>query len=116
MSSHRLLILSAALAVPGIAQAAPPAAPAPIAAEHRLSEAEVAKVLADAAAKREAAEQVQDNGRQVHGEVGFSVGTGGYSSVHGTAVVPILKDGVAIVSFDSTDYGRRGWWGWEGPR
>lgn len=117
MHLQRYLILASALLIPAAAHAADPVAPAaPLASEHRLSDTEVAKVLDSAAQKREAAEQADRPGRQVHGEMGFAIGTGGYSSVHGTAVVPILKDGVAILSFDSTDYGSRGPWGWQGPR
>ncbi|MEO5809564.1 MAG: hypothetical protein ABIR51_05820 [Sphingomicrobium sp.] len=116
MTLHRYLLLATALAVPGLAQAANPAPPPPLTAEHRLSDAEIAKVLEAAAEKREAVEQRQSEKRQIHGEVGFSVGTGGYSSVYGTAAIPILNDGLAIVSFDSTDFGSRGGWGWRGPR
>ena len=118
MHVQRYLILASASLIPAAAHAADPVAPsaAPLASEHRLSDAEVAKVLESAAQKREAAEEVDRPGRQVHGEMGIAIGTGGYSSVHGTAVVPILKDGVAILSFDSTDFGSRGPWGWQGPR
>ena len=51
---HRYLLLASALIVPGLAQAANPGPPPPLAAEHRLSEAEIAKVLETAAEKREA--------------------------------------------------------------
>ena len=105
----RLAVLVIALAAPGVAQAAN------IKGEHRLSEAEIQKVLDEAAAKREA----QDAGytrhtdmiapslepekpvRPLHGEMGFAVGTGGYRSAFGTAVVPIGSQGTAAVSFET---------------
>jgi hypothetical protein len=45
----------------------------------------------------------------------FEIGTGGYRSAYGTAIVPIDDDGVAIISLGSTDFGSRGrhpdpWW------
>jgi hypothetical protein len=54
-------------------------------------------------------------GRPIHGEVGFEIGTGGYRSAFGTAIVPLAGDGVAIISLGSTDFGSRGrypdpWW------
>ncbi len=110
MHLHSRLLLAFVVMSPGLAHAANPAAPVPLAAEHRLSEAEIAAVLETAAEKREAAEQSQGAGRQIHGEVGFSIGTGGYRSVYGTAAIPILNDGLAILSFDSTDFGSGGVW------
>jgi hypothetical protein len=92
------------------ALAAEPAAP--LAPVHSLSEAEVDRILDEAAAKhRQARPMVDDleDGRPVppvQGEVGFGIGTGGYRSVYGTAVVP-LDDGYAILSFDRTNLGRR---------
>jgi hypothetical protein len=88
-----------------------------------LSEAEKEKILEAAAASgrqqpMHLADEVNgagDPARQVHGEVGFEVGTGGYRSAYGTAVVPLDGDGVAIISLGSTDFGSRGryldpWW------
>jgi len=79
----------------------------PIMTEHRLSPAEIERVLADAARKREHAEpaspsrELEDDNLPppIHGEVGFSVGTGGYRSAFGTAIIPLAGDGVAILSF-----------------
>ena len=52
----------------------------------------------------------------IHGEVGFTVGTGGYRSAYGTAIVPLKDDGVAIISLGTTDFGSRARypapWGW----
>ena len=81
-----------------------------IADEHRLSEAEVQKILDKAALKREAlsapapqAEAVPPPPRPIEGEVGVSIGTGGYREAFGTAVVPVGTDGVAIISFDTVE-------------
>ena len=41
----------------------------------------------------------------IHGEIGFSIGTGGYRSAYGTAVVPLAGDGVAILSFGTDRLG-----------
>ena len=105
----RLAALMIALAAPGVTQAAE------VKGEHRLSEAEIQKVLDEAAAKREA----QDAGytryadpvaattdaerpvRPIQGEMGFAVGTGGYRSAFGTAVVPIGNQGTAAFSFET---------------
>lgn len=114
------LLLAAALAAPSLAYAAPGAAK-PLPSEVRLSDEEKEKVLEAAAAKNRepAAPAVEDEaedqpGRPIHGEVGFSVGSGGYRSAYGTAVVPLEGDGVAIISLGSTDLGRRRyyvpWW------
>jgi hypothetical protein len=45
--------------------------------------------------------------REIHGEIGFGVGTRGYSEVFGTAVTPLGDDGVAAFSFSRQTYGRR---------
>ncbi len=48
---------------------------------------------------------------RIHGEVGVEVGTGGYRSTYGSAVVPLGDTGTAAFSFQ-TDRGRyrtRGW-------
>jgi len=86
---------------------------APIADEHRLSEAEVQKILDAAAAKRDAPTlpaqklpQAKDPARPIHGEMGVAIGTGGYREAFGTAVVPLGQDGVAIVSFDTVESNR----------
>ena len=79
------------------------AAPAPV---QRLSDAEVARVLDEAARKREAAEAAApEPKRLVHGEVGVEVGSGGYRSVYGSAFVPIGEEGGAVVSVSSQSGG-----------
>lgn len=42
----------------------------------------------------------------IHGEVGFGIGTGGYSEVFGTAVIPIGQTGVVALSFANSQFGR----------
>lgn len=81
------------------------AAPAPIADERRLSPAEVERILEEAAKKRVAADKPP--GRVIEGEVGVSVGTGGYREIFGTAVVPVGKDGTAIISIGGEEGDRR---------
>ena len=118
---HRLL-LAATLLSPSLAYAAPDSA-APISSEIRLSEAEKERILeaADASSRELPVQQVEEAnaadapGRQIHGEVGFEVGTGGYRSAYGTAIVPLDGDGVAVISLGSTDFGSRNryfdpWW------
>jgi hypothetical protein len=118
----RSLFCAAALLSPSIAFAAAQG-PAPLPSEIRLSDAEREKVLEAAAASRQEklsalSKDDMSTGeavRQIHGEVGFEIGTGGYRSAYGTAIVPIDDDGVAIISLGSTDFGSRGrhpdpWW------
>ena len=113
-------IALAALMAPAAA-AAQASAPASTTDERRLSPEQVEAVLADAAAKRAGSRtqvpadtSVADDeppppAPQVHGEVGFTVGTGGYREAYGTAIYP-LENGVVAISFDYADWGRRGRW------
>ena len=81
---------------------------------HRLSPKD-AEAVKEAAAERNrnirpAVGDLEVNDRsspQVHGEVGFAVGTGGYTSIFGTAVMPLGDDAVAAISFERTDFGNR---------
>ena len=92
-------------------------APALAADERRLSAAEVQQILDTAAQKREAptlaqpVDKVKPPARPIEGEIGVSVGSGGYREVFGTAIVPVGADGVATVTIDSAqsrrDYRRR---------
>jgi hypothetical protein len=94
----------------------------PLPSEIRLSEAEKEKVLeAAAASNREpiSTQSVEELGDDplpppIHGEVGFTIGSGGYRSAYGTAIVPLKNNGVAIISLGSTDFGRNRyvepWW------
>jgi hypothetical protein len=97
MQMRPYLLLATVLAFPTSISAQP----APVASERRLSPDEVERVLAEAAARREAAEAAQlDAKPPVYGEVGFGIGTGGYRSAYGTVGVP-LDDGFASFSFSS---------------
>ena len=49
-------------------------------------------------------ESVRD--RAVHGEVGVSIATGGYSSIYGTAVAPLGDSGVVAISVAQERIGR----------
>jgi hypothetical protein len=82
--------------------------------ERRLSPEQVEAILQEAAAKRVAAERQIDPAAldeapapQIHGQVGFTVGTGGYREAFGTAVYPLGEDGVAIISLDFVNWGNR---------
>jgi len=109
------IVVLAFVTAPGLAAAqdlaaGDPPAPAP---EHRLSPEQVEAILAEAAAKREAVErqpaldEAKAPAPQVHGEVGFTVGTGGYREAFGTAVYPLGEDGVAVISLDLVNWGNR---------
>jgi hypothetical protein len=92
-------LLASSLALPGMALAAPDQVASQVASERRLSPDQIEKVLDDAARKRELASLSDDSlPPPIHGEIGFSVGTGGYRSAYGTAVVPLTGDGGAILS------------------
>ena len=100
MVTFRTILLLASLAMPSLAIAATPAAPSEI----RLTQAEIDRVLADAARKREARPQPVDAApakRKVQGEVGFEIGSDGYRSVYGTTVLELPDDGFAILSFQT---------------
>lgn len=45
--------------------------------------------------------------REIHGEVGFGIGTRGYSEIFGTVVTPLGDDATAAFSFSRQTYGRR---------
>ena len=114
MSQATSLIVLAALltAAPAAAQSTGAATSAP--SEHRLSPDQIEAVLAEAAKKREAAEQKLDPpaavpapGRPIQGEVGFGIGSAGYREVFGTAIYPVGDDGAAAFSLDFVDSGKR---------
>jgi len=109
---HYWMVGIAVMLSPAAALAAG-APPGPIPDEHRLSAAEVQKVLDGVALKRqsEAApallpELAEPPARPIEGELGVAIGTGGYREAFGTAVVPLGQDGVAIVSFDQVESNR----------
>lgn len=104
------LAAAAALMAPSVALAQ--ASPTD---ERRLSPEQVESILADAAAKRAASvKPVSDLDEadpppppQIHGEIGFGIGTGGYREAFGTAVYPIGENGAAAISFNFVDWDRR---------
>jgi hypothetical protein len=107
-----IVIASLLMPAPALAQASGPAT-SPL-SERRLSPEQIEAVLAEAAKKREAAVVRADPDAidpapkpQVHGEVGFSIGTGGYREAFGTAIYPLGEDGVAAISLDFVDWGKR---------
>lgn len=95
------LLAAFLLSAPAVAADVPRSA---IGDEHRLSPAEVQKILDQAAARRELA--VDPEPRRIEGELGVAIGTGGYREAFGTAVVPLGQDGTAIISFDTVDSNR----------
>lgn len=103
-----ILLLSSSLAfsVPAFAAAQPAGEAQTDPGEHRLSVVEVDKVLEEAAHKREAAEKPSSSGGiPIHGEFGFAIGTGGYRSAFGSAMVPLGDEGMAAFSFETRDLG-----------
>ncbi len=48
-------------------------------------------------------------GRQIHGEVGMMIGTGGARGLFGTAAIPLGENGGAVISFSTERYGNRGY-------
>lgn len=103
---HRvgLLLAIAGFATPALA--GDPPSP-PITDAHRLSEAEVAAILDQAEARRQAISAPLP--RQIEGEIGVGIGTGGYREAFGTAVIPLGQSGTAIISFDSVESNRGVW-------
>jgi hypothetical protein len=95
-----LLIL--ACAFPAAALAAEPGV-------QRLSDEQVERVLADAAAKREAAEIAALEPKPgIHGQAGVEVGTGGHRAAFGTAYIPLGSDGSGATVSIATSTGRDG--------
>ncbi|MGZ3297502.1 MAG: hypothetical protein ACXU8O_00690 [Asticcacaulis sp.] len=52
--------------------------------------------------------------RQMHGEAGVSVGTGGYRSAYVTTRIPVGDKGVVGLAYSQTDFGRNGGYGYDG--
>ena len=104
MRRFGLLLAMMGFATPALA--GDPPSP-PITDAHRLSEAEVAAILDQAEARRQAAPAPLP--RQVEGEIGVGIGTGGYREAFGTAVIPLGQSGTAIISFDSVESNRGVW-------
>jgi hypothetical protein len=56
----------------------------------------------------------KDGKRQVHGEVGVSVGTGGYRSGYVSSLIPIGETGTLGIAVGQTDFGKHGGYGYGG--
>jgi hypothetical protein len=109
MKSPFPALFVAALLLPSLALASPPTpAGDPRPSEVRLTPAEIEKVLATAARKREAnIPPTAETPIVPHGEIGFEIGSGGYRSAFGTIGVPLSDDGFASFSFGTTTGDRR---------
>ena len=121
MKSAYGMIALVALAMPSLASAQAENPALSTSDVRRLTPEQIEAVLAEAAAKRASeAKRVPADAQpvsnqdsddkpapQVHGEVGFGVGTGGYRETFGTAIYPIGEDGVAAISLDFVDLGHR---------
>jgi len=79
-----------------------PPDPALAGAVHRLSpEQREAAIEAGAARSTLGIDGGNGPDRQIHGEMGVAIGTGGYRAAYGTAVVPLGDTGVAAVSVET---------------
>jgi hypothetical protein len=112
------IVALAVLLLPSIAVAQQVATPSTTPSEHRLTPEQVEAVLSDVAAKRKAEEkraqatampdiEVETPAPPVYGEVGASFGTDGYRELFGTTVYPLGNNGVAAISLDFVNLGRR---------
>ncbi|WP_312166010.1 hypothetical protein [Phenylobacterium sp.] len=101
-----------------IAAAEPVAAAAPP-AEQLDTAQQIQRWLAEspAAASEEAfAEGVRlPRDRQIHGEVGIAVGTGGYRSGYITSVMPLGENGTLALTLGQEKNGYRQYWGGRSP-
>jgi hypothetical protein len=105
----RFLLLSFAALAAGSPALAQETAPTEEASAHRLSETEKERLLDEAVERRELLEEaLPPPKRQVRGEVGVAVGSGGFRSIYGVSEVPLGEAGTAIISFENTDWGNRG--------
>lgn len=79
--------------------------PAPPAAD---TAAQIERWVADSPAARSDPEApMVDEPRKVHGEMGVSVGTGGYRSGYLVTHIPIGEAGSATIALSKTDFGDR---------
>jgi hypothetical protein len=80
-------------------------AASPVEQSYRLSDEEVDEVLNEAArARHDGGEESPEGGPEIHGQVGFTIGTGGHRSAFGSAAVPLGDDGMAGFSFETGRY------------
>ncbi|WP_420136375.1 hypothetical protein [Sphingomonas sp.] len=116
------LFLMIAVATPLLAQSQPQQTEAPFFSGTIPADPSVPGTVRLTPEEREAALEygashparpIDDNGiapdGRIHGEVGVAVGTGGYRSTYGSAVVPLGDTGAAAFSFqtDRSNFRRR---------
>lgn len=102
------LAASPALADEPMSTAGATGAPPPVSAAD--TDAQIQRWLADSPAARaepEPEEVMAREARKIHGEVGVSVGTGGYRSGYVVTQIPIGETGSATIALSKTDYGSR---------
>jgi hypothetical protein len=115
MIPRRVSVLAASLAfLAGPALAADPASSsgAPVSTASQSTDAKIAHWLDDGAKAPDAREPdgpgaddpAPEPDRKIHGEVGAAIGSGGYRSAYGVAVIPIGKSSSATVAV-STGHG-----------
>lgn len=113
----RYLIALPVLLASAVVHAEPPVDAAPAGTVIRLTAEQIAALEAarikrgdrDVPAVHDSltAEAAPAPDRRPHGEVGFGIGTGGYSELFGTVVTPLGDDGFAAFSFYQQRDGRR---------
>ena len=94
-----LALMSAIMASPAVAQN--PAGTIALSPEER------AAVLDAAASRPDTSLPINGLDRQIHGEVGFEIGSRGQRALYGSTIVPLGENGSAAFSF-MTDQGRWG--------
>ena len=109
IQSARALALALVMAAPALAQSA---APSSTVETLRLTPDEKADIAAHQTeatvdAARAGLGGAGTGGRQIHGEVGAMIGTGGARDFYGTAAVPFGDHAGAVVSVESSRYGPR---------
>ncbi len=83
---------------------------------HRLSPEEIAQIGKDAEKRHASEAPLPSDGtaaspatRMVHGEMGFSIGTGGYRSVFGSAIYPLGDQGFVALGFENSQFPGARW-------
>ena len=114
------LIAVLSLSAPAVGQQVTDTAANP--SEIRLSPEQVEQVLAETAERRAAAErkalEPEGDGLDlvppIYGELGLTIGTGGYRSAYGSAVFPMGEQGSAAISFslDRSHEDSSMYWDW----
>jgi hypothetical protein len=111
---NRLVFLGFLMLGVSTAHAVPPAVDAPAGTVIRLTPTQIAAIEEAKMARETAQPAIIDVDsdtpkppREIHGEIGFGIGTRGYSEVFGTVVTPLGDNGVAAFSFSRQTYGRR---------